>query len=404
MPDVTSVINADQQSDKLFSWDNTVETTDIDDDESAFNISQFFANRIISESSDNSPKNFVMVNGNDSDKEGEEYNEEEIPDLIEIVEGYENWHRATSLEVLSPITLAHMDECATMEQDFIHGNTHCSECGECRPRIVADYHVPRNPPGVTRHLRAICMNSGTNMEVRPGLQDIVLEGTLLPRVPKPHTSTEAAIEDHTDSEDEEWREHMAHHHHTPPECPYCHNCRPIIEEIYYMATDGEVFYRDRLVCQSDTTTTEASGSNTRLQAMRTVYSSNATLSAEIEINGVRALALFDTGSTTDSITPEFTFTTKVKTFKLDEQVPIGFSGIKDKVYFDLVNIDRYDCIIGTPFMNTHKVCLDFGTRTIKINGQVILALSSEDEQRQGDGPVEAQDGPWTPALNVNMTA
>jgi hypothetical protein len=128
-------------------------------------------------------------------------------------------------------------------------------------------------------------------------------------------------EDGTDSEDEEWREHMAHHHHAPPECPYCHNCRPIVEEVYYMAADGEVFYRDRLVCQTDTSTADARSSNTRLQAMRTVYSSNvrrktpyqgeqpvqtpqlqATLSAEVEINGVKALALFDTGSTTDSVT------------------------------------------------------------------------------------------------------
>ncbi|KIM72473.1 hypothetical protein PILCRDRAFT_16101 [Piloderma croceum F 1598] len=305
---------------------------DIDDDESAFEISRFFANRIISESSDNNPENFVMVNGDDSDEEGEESDEEEIPDLVEIIEGDKNWHRATSMEVLSPITLAHMD-----------------------------------------------------------------------KVPEQQINTEAAIEDHTDSEDEEWREHMAHHHHTPPECPYCHNCHPIIEEVYYMAADGEVFYRDRLICQSDTTTTEASGSNTRLQAMRTVYSSNvrrrtpyqgeqpvrtpqlqATLSAEIEINGVKALALFDTGSTTDSITPEFAFATKAKTFNYGTRVPIGFGGIKDEVYFDLVNIDRYDCIVSTPFMNIHKVCFDFGTRIIKINGQVIPALSSEDEQRRVD--------------------
>ena len=77
----------------------------------------------------------------------------------------------------------------------------------------------------------------------------------------------------------------------------------------------------------------------RFQAMRTVFLSNvwrktpvgkeqptrsrqlqATLTAEIEINGVKALTLFDTGSTTDSVTPEFASTTKAKTFKLEEQV------------------------------------------------------------------------------------
>jgi hypothetical protein len=209
-PTVRQVIFVGQQSgDKYFYllWtchtpvEQTRAEADTDDDESVFDVSWFFADQIISESSDNSPENFVMVNGNDSDEEGEESDEEEIPDLVKIIEGDNNWHHATSMEVLSPITLAHMDKRAIMEQDFIHGNTHCSECGECRPRIVVDYCIPRNLPGVTQHLQAICMNSGTNMEVRPRLQDIVMEGTLLPRVSKPQISTEAAIEDHTDSED-----------------------------------------------------------------------------------------------------------------------------------------------------------------------------------------------------------
>jgi hypothetical protein len=156
--------------------------------------------------------------------------------------------------------------------------------------------------------------------------------------------------------------------------------------------------------------------------MKTVYSSNvrrktpfgveqptrsrelqATLTAEIEINGVKALTLFDTGSTTDSITPEFAFATKANTFKLEEQVilqlgcvgsrskisygtrvPIGIDQFRDEVYFDLVNIDRYDCIIGTPFMNKYGVCLDFGTRSIKINGREIPAMTFDEEQTHVD--------------------
>ena len=109
--------------------------------------------------------------------------------------------------------------------------------------------------------------------------------------------------------------------------------------------------------------------------------------------------MFDSGSTTDSITPEFAFATKAPQVKLDEQVvlqlgcvgsrskisygtkvPINFGGIKDETYFDLVNIDRYDCIIGTPFMNTHGVCLDFGTRSIRMNGVEIKAFTFDEEQ------------------------
>jgi len=129
----------------------------------------------------------------------------------------------------------------------------------------------------------------------------------------------------------------------------------------------------------------------------------ATLAAEVEINGLKALVLFDSGSTTDLITPEFAFATKAKQIKLEEQVvlqlgcvgsrskisygtkvPINLCGVQDQIYLDLVNIDRYDCIIGTPFMNTYGVCLDFGKRTIHMNGQEINALSFEEEQQYVD--------------------
>jgi len=125
----------------------------------------------------------------------------------------------------------------------------------------------------------------------------------------------------------------------------------------------------------------------------------ATLAAEIEINGVKAFTLFDSGSTTDSLTPEFAFATRAKQITLEDQVilqlgcvgsrskicygtkvPINICGIKDEIYFNLVNLDRHDCIIGTPFMNVHGVCLDFGNRSILINGQRLAALTLDEEQ------------------------
>jgi hypothetical protein len=160
----------------------------------------------------------------------------------------------------------------------------------------------------------------------------------------------------------------------------------------------------------------------RTLAMRTVYSSTvrrkdpwgseqpkrsprlqATLAAEVSINGVKALALFDSGSTTDSITPEFAFITKAKQIVLEDQVilqlgcvgsrskisygtkvPVDIGGVKEDAYFDLVNIDRYDCIIGTPFMNAHGVCLDFRQRCILVNGEGIQAFSFDEEQKYVD--------------------
>lgn len=119
-----------------------------------------------------------------------------------------------------------------------------------------------------------------------------------------------------------------------------------------------------------------------------------TLAAEIEINGVKAYTLFDSGSTTDSITPEFAHVTKALKIMLNEQVtlqlgcvgsrskicygtlvPITIRKIKKQAYFDVINLDRYDCIIGTPFMSEHKISLDFGRKMIVIEEVEMLVLS-----------------------------
>jgi hypothetical protein len=50
------------------------------------------------------------------------------------------------------------------------------------------------------------------------------------------------------------------------------------------------------------------------------------------------------------------------------------------VYFDQVNIDRYDGILGTPLFNRHGIVLDFHNRTIKFpNGKEVKALTVLEE-------------------------
>ncbi|KZP08308.1 hypothetical protein FIBSPDRAFT_704830, partial [Athelia psychrophila] len=112
-----------------------------------------------------------------------------------------------------------------------------------------------------------------------------------------------------------------------------------------------------------------------------------TLVAELEINSHKALVLFDSGSTTDSVTPEFAFVAKMKLFRLAEQVtlqlgcvgsrskisygshaPVALQGGAESVYFDIVNIDRYDAILGTPFLERFNVLLNFQDRSVRING------------------------------------
>ncbi|KAF7372409.1 Transposon Tf2-12 polyprotein [Mycena venus] len=153
-----------------------------------------------------------------------------------------------------------------------------------------------------------------------------------------------------------------------------------------------------------------------------VRSSMACLSAMLSVGASTAYMLFDSGSNTDSITPEYAHATGLPRIRLEEQVvlqlgcvgsrskisygtraPINFGGIKGYLYLDQVNLDRYDGIIGTPFMNKHGVILDFAKREIRFpNGRVIPALTTLEEAsillRRQDPPSR------TPPSGGNLTS
>lgn len=111
------------------------------------------------------------------------------------------------------------------------------------------------------------------------------------------------------------------------------------------------------------------------------------------VNGQDAWTLWDAGSTTTSITPSFTDIAKISAFPLLDpftvqlgtvgsrakithgaDVNISMPGLKDSIYVDICNLDRYDLVIGTPFMRKNKCILDFGRNVITINGKDIPAL------------------------------
>ncbi|KAI0039991.1 hypothetical protein FA95DRAFT_1454419, partial [Auriscalpium vulgare] len=102
------------------------------------------------------------------------------------------------------------------------------------------------------------------------------------------------------------------------------------------------------------------------------------LAAYVTVNGQRALALFDSGSTADLVSPDFARVANLPLFVLDKPVPlqlgcvgsrsainfgteptISFAGVHQQWYFDVANIDRYDIIIGTPFLSIIGVVLNF---------------------------------------------
>ncbi|RPD63546.1 hypothetical protein L227DRAFT_497093 [Lentinus tigrinus ALCF2SS1-6] len=116
------------------------------------------------------------------------------------------------------------------------------------------------------------------------------------------------------------------------------------------------------------------------------------------VNGIEAIVLFDSGSTGDSISPEFARVSGTKTFELENptqlqlgcsgsrsmishgaQVPIQVGNTTVDVYLDVVNLDRYDIVLGTPFMRRLGVLLDFGQSEVIIQGQRFTALTPLEE-------------------------
>jgi hypothetical protein len=127
------------------------------------------------------------------------------------------------------------------------------------------------------------------------------------------------------------------------------------------------------------------------------------LAAYIQIDGQRAYALFDSGSSADIIAPDFARVMKLASFKLESAVPIQLGcvgsrsaihhGVKvdlsigdrrvNGVYFDIANVDRYDAIVGTKLMYDMNIVLDVRDRTIFVGGlegRAVKAILPEEEQ------------------------
>jgi hypothetical protein len=67
---------------------------------------------------------------------------------------------------------------------------------------------------------------------------------------------------------------------------------------------------------------------------------------------------------------------------------IKFAPITSNTYLDVANLDKYDSILGTPFMRKHGIILDFETQEIVICSKLhILALP------EGEGATTADRSP-----------
>ena len=50
---------------------------------------------------------------------------------------------------------------------------------------------------------------------------------------------------------------------------------------------------------------------------------------------------------------------------------IKYEGRELKEYFDIINIDYYDAILGTPFLRKHKVIIDFMNNCLRLKDKIV---------------------------------
>ena len=103
------------------------------------------------------------------------------------------------------------------------------------------------------------------------------------------------------------------------------------------------------------------------------------------------------------ISPSFIRVAKIEPFPLDKPISIQLTvtGSKSiinyganatikynekelKEYFNIVNIDYYDAILGTPFLRKHEVIIDFVNNCLRIKDKIIHNQANEYKVRGGE--------------------
>ncbi|KAJ6555546.1 hypothetical protein B0H10DRAFT_1847711, partial [Mycena sp. CBHHK59/15] len=122
------------------------------------------------------------------------------------------------------------------------------------------------------------------------------------------------------------------------------------------------------------------------------------LTGYVHVNGKVVFALFNLGCTTKACSPDFARVSGIKVFPIESEVvlQLGTAGsgskinhgrtaileyddIRSEEYLDIVNLDRFDVVIGTKFMWRHKILLDFEFNTVWVCGVPMPTLSESEE-------------------------
>ncbi|KIM85631.1 hypothetical protein PILCRDRAFT_5303 [Piloderma croceum F 1598] len=139
---------------------------------------------------------------------------------------------------------------------------------------------------------------------------------------------------------------------TQVQCESCRECTPDIHEMIVHGEDGEVYTRSIIRCNNDTTKviihamseapepTQAYRSSmhrpmgTMMRPIRE-NDEDLCLAAYVTMNGVKVYTLFDSGSTTDAVSPDFTRVVNVPIYKLEKPLTLqlGCASSRSKINF-----------------------------------------------------------------------
>ena len=75
---------------------------------------------------------------------------------------------------------------------------------------------------------------------------------------------------------------------------------------------------------------------------------------------------------------------------------IKYEGRESKEYFDIINIDYYGAILGTPFLRKHEVIIDFMNNCLRLKDKIVC--NQANEYKVGEG------NPQKNMMNISIKA
>ena len=133
------------------------------------------------------------------------------------------------------------------------------------------------------------------------------------------------------------------------------------------------------------------------------HNDNQPISVFWEIGGTKAHCLIDSGCKGIMQSPNFIRAAKIEPFPLDKPIgiqlavtgsksvinygtnmTIKYEGRELKEYFDIINIDYYDAILGTPFLIKQEVIIDFLNNCLRLKDKIVRNQANKYKVGEGN--------------------